>query len=126
MVAAERDGSRRADFEIGDRSEQTFLRLYERLPESQWYGADGYRVYGDCLRIGIGVGKGGAVNWNEGLHSWSRGKLHGCIGGRRGTRKRSDAGEFAGLAAGGLARKILCQFMLRIPPSPPLLTPPRR
>ena len=28
----EADGSRRVDFEVGDRSEGPFLRLYERLP----------------------------------------------------------------------------------------------
>ena len=34
-AVAELDGSRWADFELGDRSEATFLRLYERLPEAE-------------------------------------------------------------------------------------------
>ena len=33
-VAREAGGGRRADFEMGDRSEEPFLRLYERLPEA--------------------------------------------------------------------------------------------
>ena len=33
-VVEERDGSRWVDFEVGDRSEETFLRLYGRLPEA--------------------------------------------------------------------------------------------
>ena len=32
-VVEERNGSRRVDFEVGDRGEKTFLKLYERLPE---------------------------------------------------------------------------------------------
>ena len=65
-----------ADFDIGDRSEQTFLRLYERLPEAELYRTDAYRVYGWLPSDRHHVGKGGAVNWNEGLHSWYRGKLN--------------------------------------------------
>ena len=52
-VVSELDGSRWADFELGDRSEQTFLRLYERLPEADLYRTDGYRPYGCCRRIVI-------------------------------------------------------------------------
>jgi len=33
-VVVEVDGSRWVDFEVGDRSERTFLRLYERLPDA--------------------------------------------------------------------------------------------
>ena len=72
---SEPDGSRWADFEIGDRRRQPFLRLYERLPEAQLYGADAYRVSGWLPADRHQVGKGGAVNWNEGLHSWCRGHL---------------------------------------------------
>ena len=75
-VVEEGDGSRWADFEVGDRSEATFLRLYERLPEAALYRTDGYRVYGWLPADRHEVGKGGAVNWNEGLHSWCRGKLN--------------------------------------------------
>ena len=65
-VAAETGGSRWVDFELGDRSEATFLRLYERLPEARLYGTDGYRVYGELPPDCHQVGKGGAVNRNEG------------------------------------------------------------
>ena len=40
------------------------------------YGTDGYRVYGWLPADRHEVGKGGAVNRNEGLHSWCRGKLN--------------------------------------------------
>lgn len=36
-VVAEADGSRWVDFEVGDRSEAPFLRLYARLPEAELY-----------------------------------------------------------------------------------------
>ena len=62
----ESDGSRWADFELGNRSAETFLRLYERLPEARLYRTDGYRVYGWLPADRHEVGKGGAVNWNEG------------------------------------------------------------
>ena len=75
-VLAEPDGSRWADFEIGDRSEKTFLRLYERLPEAELYRTDGYRVYGFLPADRHEVSKGGAVNWNEELHLRCRGKLN--------------------------------------------------
>ena len=65
-VVSEADGSRWADFEIGDRSEQAFLRLYERQPEARLYGTDAYRVYGWLPADRHQVGKGGAVNRNEG------------------------------------------------------------
>ena len=75
-MVSEADGSRWADFELGDRSAETFLRLYERLPEARLYRTDGYRVYGWLPSDRHQVGKGSAVNWNEGLHSWCRGKLN--------------------------------------------------
>ena len=34
-VVEEADGWRWVDFEVGDRSEATFLKLYDRLPEAQ-------------------------------------------------------------------------------------------
>ena len=76
-VVAEADGSRWVDFEVGDRSEASFLRLYARLPEAELYRSDAYRVYVGWLPPDRHViGKGGAVNWNEGLHSVWRGKLN--------------------------------------------------
>ena len=71
------DGRRRLDFEIGDRSEAPFLRLYGRLPKAGWYCSDGYGVYGAWLPPARHKsGKGGPVNWNEGEHSRLRGKLN--------------------------------------------------
>ena len=43
------DGRRREDFEVGDRSGETFLRRYERLPEAERYYSDDYGVYGSWL-----------------------------------------------------------------------------
>ena len=69
-VVAEADGSRWRDFEVGDRSETPFLRLYERLPEAELYRSDAYQVYAGWFPADRHeVGKGGPVNWNEGLHS---------------------------------------------------------
>ena len=39
-VVEETDGRRWVDFEVGDRSENTFERLYARLPEAQQYCSD--------------------------------------------------------------------------------------
>ena len=77
-VVREIDGRRWVDFEAGDRSEAPFLRLYERLPEAGLYHrSDAYRVYQGWLPPERhDVGKGSAVNWNEGLHSVWRGKLN--------------------------------------------------
>ena len=70
------DGRRCVDFEVGDRSGETFLRWYERLPEAERYYSDDCEVYESWLpaerRI---VGKGKLVNRNEGLHSEHRGRL---------------------------------------------------
>ena len=76
-VVREFDGRRWVDFEVGDRSEAPFLRLYERLPEAGLYRSDAYAVYvGRFPPNRHVVGKGSAVNWNEGLHSVWRGKLN--------------------------------------------------
>ena len=76
-VVREIDGRRWVDFEVGDRSEAPFLRLYERLPEAGLYRSDAYAVYvGWFPPYRHVVGKGSAVNWNEGLHSVWRGKLN--------------------------------------------------
>ena len=74
-VIEEEDGSRWVDFQVGDRDEATFLRLYERLPEAKVYRSDAYRVYEWLPTNRHLVGKGGAVNWNEGLNSRLRDKL---------------------------------------------------
>ena len=68
-MVSEAYGSRWADFKLGDRSENTFLRLYERLPEAKLYRTDAYQVYDWLPATRHQVGKGSAVHWNEGLHS---------------------------------------------------------
>lgn len=75
-VVEERDGSRWVDFEVGDRSEETFLRLYSRLPEAGLYRSDAYQVYDWLPADRHEVGKGGAVNRNEGLHSRLRDRIN--------------------------------------------------
>ena len=76
-VVEEDDGRRWADFEVGSRGAEPFLRLYARLPEAKLHRSDGLRVYREWLPAGRHVvGKGGAVNWNEGLHSECRTRLN--------------------------------------------------
>ena len=41
-VVRESDGNRWADFEVGDRSAEIFLRLYERLPGGNTHRYTGY------------------------------------------------------------------------------------
>lgn len=48
------------------------MRLLERLPDAE----HAYGVYGALPVNKYKVGKGGAVNRNEGLHSTLRGKLN--------------------------------------------------
>ena len=79
-VVEEPDGRRWVDFAVGDRSEAPFLCLYERLPEAARYYSDAYPVYQGWLPPDRHqVGKGGPVNWNEGLHSVWRGKLNRLV-----------------------------------------------
>ena len=62
-------------FQVGDRSEESFLRLYSQLPSAQKYYSDGYEVYNwlPCNRHK--VDKFGKVNHNEGKHSILRDRL---------------------------------------------------
>jgi IS1 family transposase len=48
-VVKEPDGRRWVDFEVGDRSKNTFLRLYGRLPKAERDRTDAYRVSTGCL-----------------------------------------------------------------------------
>ena len=57
------------------RSEATFLRQYARLPEAELYRSDHYAVQEWLPRDRHLAKKGGAVNWNEELHSRLRDKL---------------------------------------------------
>ena len=78
-VVEERDGSRWMDFEAGGRDEATLMRLLERLPDAERYETDAYGVYGALLVNKHVVGKYGAVNWRDGLHSMLRGKLNRLV-----------------------------------------------
>ncbi len=67
-VVEERDGVRWRMYEVGGRDVSAFSRLLDRLPGADKYEADAYPVYEWLPRDMHVVGKGGAVNWNEGLH----------------------------------------------------------
>ena len=76
-MVGEADGGRWTDFEVGDRSEAPFLRLYERLLEAgaggALYRSGAYAVNRSWLPADRHmVGKGGAVNRNEGC-------IPGCV-----------------------------------------------
>ena len=61
-VAEDALGNRWNDFEVGDRSESTLLRLLEGQPDAESCSGDAYGAYG-CLPVNKHrVGKGGAVN----------------------------------------------------------------
>ena len=78
-VAEERDGVRWRMYEVGDRDLSAFSRLLDRLPSADRYETDAYGVYEWLPRDRHVVGKGGAVNWNEGLHSKLRSKLNRLV-----------------------------------------------
>ena len=95
-VVREADGHRWVDFEVGERSEVPFLRLYERLPEAGLYRSDAYAVYLWWFPPERHVvGKGGAVNWNEGQHSVWRGKLNRLMRMTKGYTKSVDMLEYS-------------------------------
>ena len=76
-VVKEDDGRRWADFEVGSRGAETFLRWYARLTDAKLYCSDGLPLHREWLPAGRHVvGKGGAVNRNEGLHSERRTRLN--------------------------------------------------
>ena len=89
-VVEERDGSRWIDFKVGGRDDATFLRLLERLPVAECYETDAYGVYGTLPVNKHVIGKYGAVNWNEGLHSTLRGKLNRLARRTKGYTKSVD------------------------------------
>ena len=70
------DGSRSANFEVGDRTEAPLVKLCEHLPLADAYCSDGYEPYAWAPRDRHHVGKGGKVNRNEGAHSMLRDRLH--------------------------------------------------
>ena len=67
-------------YEVGGRDESAFSRLLEQLPDADGYETDAYQVYEWLPPDRRVIGKGGAVNWNEGLHSKLRSKLNRLVG----------------------------------------------
>ncbi len=78
-VVEERDGVRWRMYEVGGRDLSAFSRLLDRLPGADRYETDAYPVYEWLPRDRHVIGKGGAVNWNEGLHSKLRSKLNRLV-----------------------------------------------
>ena len=71
----EKDGSRWVDLAVGDRSENTFLRLYDWLPEAAVYCSDRYAVYRWFPQDRhCGQRRGGELE--RGLHSVLRSRLN--------------------------------------------------
>ena len=66
------------------------LRLLARLPDAERYESDGYSMYERLPVSKHVVGKYGAANWNEGLHSMLRGKLNGQVCRTKGCAKSVD------------------------------------
>ena len=78
-MVEERDGVRWRMYEVGGRDVSAFSRLLDRLPGADRYETDAYPVYEWLPRDRHVIGKGGAVNWNEGLHSKLRSKLNRLV-----------------------------------------------
>ena len=89
-VVKERDGVRWRMYEVGDRDLSAFSRLLDRLPGTDRYETDAYPVYEWLPRDRHVIGKGGAVNWNEGLHSKLRSKLNRLVRRTKGYTKSVD------------------------------------
>ena len=89
-VVEEEGGRTWTDFEVGDRSEETFLKLYNRLPEAGRHVSDGYRVYDWLPHDRHVVGKGRETNRNEGKHSVLRGKLNRLVRRTKGYSKSEE------------------------------------
>ena len=89
-VVEERDGVRWRMYEVGGRDLSAFSRLLDRLPGADRYETDAYPVYEWLPRDRHVVGKGGAVNWNEGLHSKLRSKLNRLVRRTKGYTKSVD------------------------------------
>ena len=89
-MVEERDGSWWIDFEVVGMDGATFLRLLERLPDAERYETDAYGVHVALPVNKHVVGKYGAVNWNDGLHSMLRGKLNRLVRRTKGYTKSVD------------------------------------
>lgn len=90
-------------FEVGDRSEQTLIRLCDRLPVAKRYHTDGYEAYNWLPRNQHEVGKYGKVNHNESLHSRFRDRL------RRLARKTKGYTKSVAMLRGSLA--LVCLYL---------------
>ena len=75
---------------MGDRDLSAFSRLLDRLPGADRYETDAYPVYEWLHRDRHVIGKGGAVNWNEGLRSKLRSKLNRLARSTKGYTKSVD------------------------------------
>ena len=73
------DGSRWADFEVGYRDAETFLRLFRRLPDAAKYRSDHYEAYSHPPPARHVKGKGSEVNRNAGLRAKLRVRLNRLV-----------------------------------------------
>ena len=73
------DGSRRADFEVGHRDAETFLRLLRRLPDAAKYRSDHYEAYSHPPPARHVKGKRSEVNRSEGLRAKLRFRLNRLV-----------------------------------------------
>ena len=89
-VVVESNGRWWRDFEVGQRDEATFLRLYARLPAAARYSTDRYGVYNWLPPDRHEPRKGRAANRNEGLHSVLRSKLNRLVRRTKGYTKRKE------------------------------------
>ena len=89
MAAVEEwDGSRWADFKVGYRDAETFLRLFRRLPVAAKYRSDHCEVYSHPPPARHMKGKGSEVNRSEGLRAKLRFRLNRLVRRTHGYSKR--------------------------------------
>jgi len=77
-------------FKVGDRSEATFLHLYDRLPFAKSYYTDGYEVYRWFPYARHKVDKFDKGNQNEGRHAILRARLNRLARRTQGYSKRKE------------------------------------
>ena len=82
------DGSRWADFKVGYRDAETFLRLFRRLPDAAKYRSDHYEAYSHPPPARHVKGNGSEVNRNEGLRAKLRVHLNRLVRRTHGYSKR--------------------------------------
>jgi len=95
-IVEEKGGGCLMDFEVGNRGEEPFSRLYGRMPEAERYRTDGYEAYKGLLPPKKHTArKGGAVNRNEGLHSMLRSRLNRLMRKTKGYSKSVEMLEYS-------------------------------